>query len=126
MPRWEGKLALGIPDDCHLSCVFGGSELQPPTWSKAFPISRIEEESIPEPVPWSGPSGPAATGELNSSSSLFFVFVMSQQFWRSVWRIVSFCLYSEDFRSCIFREQVRCGQKTSLHLTHKQTKLFNL
>ena len=51
MPRWEAKLAPGIPGDCHLSPGLGGSELQPPTWSKQLLISRIEEGIIPEAAP---------------------------------------------------------------------------
>lgn len=51
MPKWEEKLTPDVPDDCHLSSVLGGSGLQTPTLSKRFPISRIKEESIPEPVP---------------------------------------------------------------------------
>lgn len=43
MPRWEGKLAPVIPDNCHFSWALGGREVQSPTWSKGFPISRNKE-----------------------------------------------------------------------------------
>jgi len=97
----------------------------PPGVSSSW-FPELRKESFQKQLPWSGPSGPAATGELNSTSSLFFVFPNVSAVLERCVENRQLLLAFRGFQKLHFPRAGQMWAKTSLHLTHQQTKLFNL